>query len=390
MRTKDEITNSLAENEEKRKNLNVDDYVNEAKNKNQPQKDEYAATISADYDKTIENLTNQNKKAVSDTITSYENEYGRNAVQKIINEKLIAEKNSDLGITDSGLNKTQLTAAQLSYANQKGKLDVSKESALKDLALNLESSIVSVNQQKNNAIMQNNTYWDEISREEGIREYNYAKNDLDNNIAIDKQELLQVEAIEENEKLYNNVYGTSDLSTNTNTTTMVNTTVNKGNINRTTSIIDTKNGLLSRDYYGTLKDNNIETTYNSAGGKIVSVTYTDKKFGKEVTIDYGVNPYTGDNNKSGDSDAAKAANKYQTYSNGYQPKGVIIDGVDYGKIIKAVDKTTPEKTDGIAFNVHKTIGNGTHYWVWKAKENNYVEVIPTLDEKNESEWKEKE
>ncbi len=373
MRTKDEITNSLAENEEKRKNLNVDDYVNEAKNKNQPQKDEYAATISADYDKTIENLTNQNKKAVSDTITSYENEYGRNAVQKIINEKLIAEKNSDLGITDSGLNKTQLTAAQLSYANQKGKLDVSKESALKDLALNLESSIVSVNQQKNNAIMQNNTYWDEISREEGIREYNYAKNDLDNNIAIDKQELLQVEAIEENEKLYNNVYGTSDLSTNT-----------------ISYIINADGGLLSRDYYGTLKDNNVDTIYNYRGDKIVSVTYADNNSGKTTTLAYGVNPYTGDNNIKGNSDAAKAANKYQTYSNGYQPKGVIIDGVDYGKIIKAVDKTTPEKTDGIAFNVHKTIGNGTHYWVWKAKENNYVEVIPTLDEKNESEWKEKE
>lgn len=389
MRTKEEITNSLAENEEKRKNLNVDDYINEAKNKNQPQKDEYAATISADYDKTIENLTNQNKKAVSDTITSYENEYGRNAVQKIINEKLIAEKNSDLGITDSGLNKTQLTAAQLSYANQKGKLDVSKDNALKDLALNLESSIVSVNQQKNNAIMQNNTYWDGISREDGIREYTYVKNDLDNDIAIDKQELSQVEAIEENEKLYNSVYETSDFST-TNTTTTVNTTVNKGNIKRTTSIIDTKNGLLSRDYYGTLKDNNIETKYNYVGGKIVNVTYTDKKFGKEVTIDYGVNPYTGDNNKSGDSDAAKAANKYQTYSNGYQPKGVIIDGVDYGKIVKAVDKTTPEETDGIAFNVHMTLSNGTRYWVWKAKENNYVEVIPTLNEKNESEWKEKE
>lgn len=396
MRTKEELTNEINEKTNRYDNLSEEDFINESIKKNQSKKEEYENKISAGYDQEIENIKAQNEKVVSDTITSYENEYARNAVQKVINEKMIAEKNANLGISNSGLNKTQLTAAQLSYANQKGKLDVAKESELKDLTLNLDNNIIMLNQQKDNEIMQNSKYWDEISTEEGIRNFSYEKSDLANDIALDKQELLELETMEENQKLYE-IYGNStttstvdnnsDSTTNTAvTTTTVNSTSNTATGNSSQSkksyVINTSGGLLSRDYYGTLKDNNVDTIYNYSGDKIANVTYVDNNSGQKTTLAYGINPYTGDNNVKGGSDAAKAVYKYNAYSNGYQPKGVVKNGTDYGKIVGAVDKTDPNQTYGIAFNIHKTTENGTHYWIWDATQNNYMEVIPTGEGSN--------
>lgn len=79
-------------------------------------------------------ITNDYNAQISETEKDYNNLYDQNNVQRIINERRIAENMANLGLTDSGLNRTQQTAAQLSYANNQNRLSIAKQKAVDDLA----------------------------------------------------------------------------------------------------------------------------------------------------------------------------------------------------------------------------------------------------------------
>ena len=64
---------------------------------------------------------------------AYEDQYRENAVQKEINKRQISESMANLGLTDSGLNRTQLTAAQLSYGNNKSAIDRQRQAGIDSL-----------------------------------------------------------------------------------------------------------------------------------------------------------------------------------------------------------------------------------------------------------------
>lgn len=345
------------------------------------QREKNAASMQADidvsnagYDSQIGNTQAYYDKRIDDTKIAYEDAYQRNAVQKLINEKQIAERNANLGLTDSGLNRTQQTAAQLSYANQKGKIDISRQSALDELNLNLTDAITTLENQKSSAERDITNDWNAYSDEQAQNEYNtklsgYVDqyNSLGEQVAdmykaeTDAAAEVQKAAIEAAAKKPNVSYGKGGTITND-------------------YILKTENGLLSREYFGSLKDNDIDTVYNYGAKnengdlEIISVTYTDNNSGKQTTIPYGKNPYTGDDNIRGNSDAAKAVEEYGKYDNGYQPKGVYLNGEKYGEFVECVGKTDAEETYGISFNVFKTKEKGIHYWIWDASINNYVEV----------------
>lgn len=345
------------------KALSIDD---EKKNMREKYKPDMQADIDADgavWDSQINSTQNYYDKQIGDTKTAYDSEYQKNAVQKLINEKKIAETNANLGLTDSGLNRTQQTAAQLSYANQKGKIDLARQSALDNLTLAMTDAITTLQNQKVASARDITKQWNDYADTQAQNIYNTKYNgyvDM-HNAQVEADAAVQKAAIEASAKAPNVSYGAGGTYDNN-------------------YILRTKDGLLSRGYYGTLKDNGVDTVYNyDDDGEILSVTYTDNNSEKQTTIAYGKNPYTGEDNINGNSDAAKAVKKYGAYDNGYQPKGVYLNGKDYGKMIEVVGKTDPKTTDGIAFNIFKTmdIANGTHYWVWDAAINNYAEIIKT-------------
>lgn len=138
------------------------------------------------YKKAAEELYNpQRKQAISDALAlrqqqaqdtrkiydnqifeegrAYEDQYRENAVQKAINERQVAESMANLGLTDSGLNRTQQTAVQLSYANNKAgidrqrqagidRLNLSKAQDLSQIRQNWLSDKATINQTYDNAI----------------------------------------------------------------------------------------------------------------------------------------------------------------------------------------------------------------------------------------------
>ena len=122
----------------------IDDYYKKALEATKAQQ-------TADVNR-INTMSEQQKKSVNDiynakideTGSAYEDSYRENAVQKLINEREVAENMANLGLTDSGLNRTQQTAVQLSYANAKGKIDRQKQAAVDALAQSLAAELANI------------------------------------------------------------------------------------------------------------------------------------------------------------------------------------------------------------------------------------------------------
>lgn len=88
------------------------------------------------------NIYNTSAQVIRDTYGATqkqkEQEYNalfdQNNVQKYINERRIAENMANAGLTNSGLNRTQMTANQLSFANQQHKISLQKQQTIYDIA----------------------------------------------------------------------------------------------------------------------------------------------------------------------------------------------------------------------------------------------------------------
>lgn len=107
-----------------------------------------------------ENTYNLNVGAINDnyavdvanTEKAYNKLYDTNAVSRIVNERKIAENMANLGLTDSGLNRTQQTANQLSYANTNNQIGIQKQKAIDTLAQTMRNKITELDIQKNEDI----------------------------------------------------------------------------------------------------------------------------------------------------------------------------------------------------------------------------------------------
>ena len=147
------MAKSVDERYEEIYNLGINEH-----NKNKETKKQTAQNdkqiINANADANIKNITNNYNTQIADTNKSYENAFQQNELQVKLNERHLERKAAEMGLTDSGLNRTQLTANQLSYANQKGEISRQKQKAVDTLAATMRSKITEVNTNRNNQIAQ--------------------------------------------------------------------------------------------------------------------------------------------------------------------------------------------------------------------------------------------
>ena len=270
---------------------------------------------------------------IKETKAQYDEAYRNNAVQKAVNERQIAETMASMGLTDSGLNRTQITANQLSYANQRGNIDRNLQKAVDSLALALRKSTTEI---------ENNR----LAAENNINQ-NY-----ENTAATQATSLYNADAQKEAEeaKAYY-----SYLS-------------NYQNSEKGQGIISVDGGLLSRNYAGSLRDNGVQTIYNNNG----TTTYVDTNTGKKTTLDKNINPYTGTRNKN-------VANG--TFSNGYQPNNLGKD--KNGKVIKLTQDEGFMDLYGIHQNVFKAGGKS---YVWATTLNDYIQAFKVGNDWNISKY----
>ncbi|MBQ8741093.1 MAG: hypothetical protein IJY79_06045 [Clostridia bacterium] len=175
MSTKDIILADVNEAVAKRNNMKFADYEKAAYESFADDRDAEKGVINSAADASKVNAQALNDKAVSDTKADYDSQYQKNSVQKIINEMKVEQNMANLGLTDSGLNRTQQTAVQLSYANQKGKIDLARQSVLDDLALNLTSALTEIETNRSADLLTADQKWNDKAYSMAQTNYN---NDL--------------------------------------------------------------------------------------------------------------------------------------------------------------------------------------------------------------------
>lgn len=274
------------------------------------------------YNKQAQTINDIYNRTINNTERSYDSAYDENAVQKIINERQIAENMANLGLTDSGLNRTQQTAAQLSYSEGKRKIDKQKQEAIDSLTTQLAQAIGSIEQNRLSAESNLKEVYSERADSNAVNLYS-----ADLNAETEKElAKLQQSALQQQQMLQYN------------------------------GIVKSEDGLLTRDFTGSLKDNNVDVIYGKN-----TTAYIDNTTGLKTTLERNTNPYTGTVNKDTENGV---------FSNGYQPDNI------NGKKLKIADKNAIEYNNQLQ-NVWTIDGN--RYYVWNGRQNKYFEVYKDLD-----------
>lgn len=308
-----------------------EEYEKELKKSYAPQE---AAALSANEQKyaTEKKLTTDTyNRQIDETSKSYEDLYDENAVQRLVNEREIAENMANSGLTDSGLNRTQQTAVQLSYANSKNKIDVTRQKAIDTLTASLADAITKLDIEQNDNAATIKSNYAALASSGAQDMYNNAVKEETKRIklaqaAYEKQLQAQKEA---------------------------------------SYIIKTDGGALSYGYKGSLKDNGVAVYYEKDSKGHLVTRYVDQNSGKTTTMGREVNPYsTGEPNKdlftNGVYDPSKA------FGNGYQPNNIKGDKL---KKVGTIDLTAEL---GRTQNVFKT--SDGKCWVWDSPSNSYAQV----------------
>lgn len=270
------------------------------------------------YDTQRQQTQNMYNRQIKDTNNSYEDMYRENAVQKLINEREIAEDMAGLGLTDSGLNRTQQTAVQLSYANGKNKIDVNRQKAVDTLTASLADAISSIDANKHAAAEKiRSSYessWNSAAQSTYAKELEEQTKRVEANIKAQKEQIAEQQ---------------------------------KANY-----IIQTNGGTLRRNFTGSLKDNNVSVIYDKTNK---TTTYIDNNSGKKTTVASSVNPYTG-------SDNSELIEEFGAFDNGYQPRGVR----GHGKLLRSVGK---DAINGNMQNIFEAAD--ASLWIWDGSINEY-------------------
>lgn len=77
----------------------------------------YVADLNAIVDKNISNSVNKVQGEIDKLPTQYQSGFDANAIQQKINERQVAERMANMGLTNSGLNRTQQTAINIQRSN---------------------------------------------------------------------------------------------------------------------------------------------------------------------------------------------------------------------------------------------------------------------------------
>ncbi|MBQ3133707.1 MAG: hypothetical protein IJC17_05500 [Clostridia bacterium] len=131
-------------------------YLKKAQNSAKKQQKEYETQRNKQLQKTINALASAaatEQKALRQTHAqqskatkqSYEGLFDRNAIQEAVSRKTVAERMANLGLTDSGLNRSQQTAISVTRSKADANTSLQQQSALDALASQLATALADSN-----------------------------------------------------------------------------------------------------------------------------------------------------------------------------------------------------------------------------------------------------
>jgi hypothetical protein len=152
--------------------MNLENKIEKIRKQTEPAK---AKEIKAITDAAAANkqlVTDSYNAQIADTNESYEGLFRKNAVQKVLNERDLERRAAEMGLTDSGLSRTQMTANQLSYANQNAEYRRARQKAVDTLATAMRSKNAEIDIKANNDIANVNAAYEKNAIEQGTNLYN--------------------------------------------------------------------------------------------------------------------------------------------------------------------------------------------------------------------------
>lgn len=108
----------------------------------------YVADLNAIVDKNISNSVNKVQGEIDKLPTRYQSGFDANAIQQKINERQVAERMANMGMTNSGLNRTQQTAINIQRSNADAALRTQINSATNSLKQQIADLYASGESQK--------------------------------------------------------------------------------------------------------------------------------------------------------------------------------------------------------------------------------------------------
>lgn len=323
----------------------VDENYNDIYKSFTPKMDEEINLYKTAYASQRDSVKNNYNSLITDSNESYYDEQNRNAIQKIVNEKKIAENMENLGLTDSGLNRTQQTAVQLSYSNSQAKFERQRQKAVDALNLEMAGKLTEIDTDESNTVASIKDKYHQAALSAAQEKYN-----------------TEVEAL--------------------------------------TDITTAQIEAASKSGSGGNPKKSSLYKFNGYDIDLGKMTYYDSD-GKSKSFSVGQNPYTSSQNARATvldgkvivdktwadatlksktaTDINKAAADYGVFSNGYQPKGVYENGKPVGVVHSL---TTFDAEDGrTGVNLWYTTSSDSsgrrsvkRYWVWDGAHNTYKEV----------------
>jgi hypothetical protein len=128
--------------------MSYNSYYKQIRDANKKQEAADIAASDALYDAKINAVSEGYGQKIKDTAENYETALKRNEVQKLINERAVARRSAELGLTDSGLNRTGQLAVQLSYANNKGNIEMQRQKTVDTLAATMRAQMTELQTSK--------------------------------------------------------------------------------------------------------------------------------------------------------------------------------------------------------------------------------------------------
>lgn len=122
--------------------------ITERQTANTNMSNQYVADVNAIVDQSTENAVNKVQNEIDKLPTQYQSGYDANAIQQKINERQVAERMANLGLTDSGLNRTQQTAINIQRSNADAALTQQKNAATASLRQQIADLYSSAETQK--------------------------------------------------------------------------------------------------------------------------------------------------------------------------------------------------------------------------------------------------
>ena len=130
------------------------------------------ASFNSDVDKATAIATQNAEKAEETTKQGYEDVFRKNRLNQIINEEKTKERMINLGLTDSGLNRTQQTAIQLQAANADAAAVRNRQAAVDEIRRGIAEFTAQQEAKKNDYSRERTAYWDAQANSQATSIYN--------------------------------------------------------------------------------------------------------------------------------------------------------------------------------------------------------------------------